>query len=1089
MMRGGEGRLRRLWVALVVLLALSVPAVAQDHPLRGVALVIGESGYTGLHPLANPKSDARAMDDLLDELGFSVERVLDGDGNKLRESIADFVAAAKDADVALVYYSGHGIEVGGANYLVPVDADLSTPKTAGASLVPVKDLLDGLTKVVPVTIVLLDACRTDAFPPGTLIQLPGTDTPVAAVETGLGEERGPQPLAKPGVAEDSLGMVIGFAASPGQPALDGAPGEDNSPYAAALLKHLAAGGYSFGDVMTMVSEEVYLKTRAKQLPWVNSSLRRVLNFGKPVEPASGDDAAIRQGRRQLLLTIASAPPATRAYVETVAKAEGVPLDALYGMLKVLGVDTSGGAADLEKQLQQGAQQLKLFMEQKLGGVKSDADLNRLAGLADEAQGEGAMDLALKFREQATARARELSQSRDQLEGELKSDRLEIGATFGEHAQTASLNFEFDTAAKMFGEAYAQVARWDDDAALEYKRGEADALRSYGEFKGDNDALKQALISYQEALQLAPRETRLADWVSIENNLGWALMTLGGRETDTAHLEQGVAVLQAALDAYPRDQSPLDWGVTKMNLASTLSTLGERDGDTARFEAAAVAFREALAATPREQDPLLWSSIEVNLASTLRNLGERKTDRAILRESIATFEAGLGTLTRELSPLDWAFAQNNYGVALFSLGTMTHDLATLQQAAAAFDNALLERSRDRVPLDWAMSESNRGNVMATIAQQTGDMGALQQAIGSYRQALEVLTPETVPLLWATGQSNLGVALTTLGETIGDPNALQMALEAFKASLTVRTRQNDAINWAMTELNLAAILQDLGLRNGDAAQLEAAVEASKAAMTEWTRERAPENWARAQFNLGLSLYGIAGLEQGTERLDEAIVAYRSALEVFSNEVNPVEWENAQEHLGLALQTLGEREDGSDNSRAAIEAYERALTGVTPQTNPGAWTRVNFNIGLTWQTLDAKGDTDALTKAAAAYRQALLATSREVFPADWGDTQYNLGLVLHGIASQGTGITDVLDAIAAYRAALEVKTREADPIQWAMAENYLGQALGLLGQRTHDKAAVEEGRDAVAAAWEVYKGQPGYDADFEQRLAMFDDLLAQL
>ena len=104
----------------------------------------------------------------------------------------------------------------------------------------------------------------------------------AIADAGLGETRGPTPIGRPGTPAESLGMVISFAASPGQPALDGAVG-GNSPYAAALLKHLSAGGYSFGDLMTLVTEEVYLETRAQQLPWVNSSLRRVLTFGEPVE--------------------------------------------------------------------------------------------------------------------------------------------------------------------------------------------------------------------------------------------------------------------------------------------------------------------------------------------------------------------------------------------------------------------------------------------------------------------------------------------------------------------------------------------------------------------------------------------------------------------------------------------------------------------------------------------------------------------------------------------------------------------------------------------------------------------------------------
>ena len=403
-------------LVLVLTLALTAPAIAQDKPLKGVALVIGESDYGGaLHPLANPKNDARAMDELLGDLGFDVTRVLDGDGKKLQSEIADFAAAAKKADVALVYYSGHGIEAGGENYLVPVDADLSSPQKAGQTLIPLADLLDELAKSVPVTIMLLDACRSNAFPAGTMVQLPGALAPVPAVEFGLAEVRGPTPVGKIGVPPTSLGMVIGFAASPGRPALDGAPGEPNSPYAAALLKHLSAGGYSFGDVMTMVGEEVYLKTKAQQLPWVNSSLRRVLNFGTPLEDADADERAIKDGRRQLLLSIASEPAATRGTVESIATAQDVPLDALYGMLKVLGVDTSAGAADLEKQLEQGAKQLKAFKEQELGTAGSDSELKRLADLAGRAQEEGAIDLALKYREQATARARILSGERDTLE--------------------------------------------------------------------------------------------------------------------------------------------------------------------------------------------------------------------------------------------------------------------------------------------------------------------------------------------------------------------------------------------------------------------------------------------------------------------------------------------------------------------------------------------------------------------------------------------------------------------------------------------------------------------------------------------------
>ncbi|HWA18802.1 MAG TPA: caspase family protein, partial [Devosia sp.] len=413
-----------LFALLAAAALMPLAAAGQERALRGVALVVGEGGYANLPALANPPNDARDVGDLLSDLGFDVTTVSDADHRRLTRSFERFAEDAAEADVALVYYSGHGIEAAGANYLVPVDADISTPETAGQSLVPLSGLLDELAKSVPVTIVLLDACRTDPFPAGQVIALPDTGEMVPVDGTGLAVVRGPTPVQRADAGSESLGMVIGFAAEPGAAALDGAPGE-NSPYAAALIKHVAANGTPFSDIMTMVTEEVYLKTRAQQLPWTNSSLRRVLSFGEAPEPAEGDEALIRDGRRALLMTISTAPEATRRYVETVAANERVPLDALYGMLKVLGVDTADPSA-IEAQLEAGAKRLKLLLEQQTGAAKFDPELIRLSDLAGKAEQEGAMDVALKFREQATARADTLEVQVDANEANLKQDRLQIG---------------------------------------------------------------------------------------------------------------------------------------------------------------------------------------------------------------------------------------------------------------------------------------------------------------------------------------------------------------------------------------------------------------------------------------------------------------------------------------------------------------------------------------------------------------------------------------------------------------------------------------------------------------------------------------
>src|SRR5688572_22595067 len=110
-----------LWLGLASSLAF-----AQDAPqFKGVALVIGQSSYRHLPALANTGNDARALTQLLTGLGFEARTVADRDAQKLRRDLERFAEDAEGADVAILYYSGHGIEAGGENYLLPVDADLA----------------------------------------------------------------------------------------------------------------------------------------------------------------------------------------------------------------------------------------------------------------------------------------------------------------------------------------------------------------------------------------------------------------------------------------------------------------------------------------------------------------------------------------------------------------------------------------------------------------------------------------------------------------------------------------------------------------------------------------------------------------------------------------------------------------------------------------------------------------------------------------------------------------------------------------------------------------------------------------------------
>src|SRR4029079_14069756 len=135
------GRMTAGFCALLLVAFFIGPAAAQEvKPLKGVALIIGQSRYAHITQLANPANHARAVDRLLTALGFDTRTVSDRETALLRRDLDRFAEDAQGADVALLYSSRHGIAAGGENYLVPTDADLSALDDAGEKLVPLSTI-------------------------------------------------------------------------------------------------------------------------------------------------------------------------------------------------------------------------------------------------------------------------------------------------------------------------------------------------------------------------------------------------------------------------------------------------------------------------------------------------------------------------------------------------------------------------------------------------------------------------------------------------------------------------------------------------------------------------------------------------------------------------------------------------------------------------------------------------------------------------------------------------------------------------------------------------------------------------------------
>ncbi|MEC9343475.1 MAG: caspase family protein, partial [Pseudomonadota bacterium] len=147
--------------ALVAAIACLLLAVSPARAAERVALVIGNGAYENADPLPNPPNDARAVSGALRNVGFEVVEGVDLDRRGMERAIRDFLREATDAKIALMFYAGHGMQVGGRNYLVPVDAALREATDLSFETIQLDTVLDNLNEPGRANIIVLDACRNN----------------------------------------------------------------------------------------------------------------------------------------------------------------------------------------------------------------------------------------------------------------------------------------------------------------------------------------------------------------------------------------------------------------------------------------------------------------------------------------------------------------------------------------------------------------------------------------------------------------------------------------------------------------------------------------------------------------------------------------------------------------------------------------------------------------------------------------------------------------------------------------------------------------------------------------------------------------
>jgi tetratricopeptide (TPR) repeat protein len=238
-------------------------AETEKEAVRRVALVIGNSAYAHVRPLPNPTNDARAMAKSLREIGFVVTEGTDLDRTAMQTTIRDFLRDAARSQVAVVYYAGHGVQIDGRNYLVPVDIQLQASGGMTDTMMDLDTIMAGLDDQVRTNILILDACRNNPMAPRVASTGPTRD-----IEAGSSGLAAPTTLGNGSTL--GAGTLIAFATAPGQVALDGEG--TNSPFSAALTRHIGTPGLEVQQMLTRVRAEVVAATKGKQVPWSNSSL-------------------------------------------------------------------------------------------------------------------------------------------------------------------------------------------------------------------------------------------------------------------------------------------------------------------------------------------------------------------------------------------------------------------------------------------------------------------------------------------------------------------------------------------------------------------------------------------------------------------------------------------------------------------------------------------------------------------------------------------------------------------------------------------------------------------------------------------------
>jgi uncharacterized caspase-like protein len=875
-------------VLAAALLFLAQPALAE----RRVALVMAVEAYRDLRPLANPVNDAVAMQAVLEDLGFEVFLETNRDLRRMRRALEDFAEDAAGADVALVFFAGHGVEIGGRNLLLPVDAAGETPEALAASSLPLEEVVEVARAVAPTALIVLDACRDDPF------GAPGSGDGRGASSLMRPAEG---PAVRPGLGRmgRAEGVLFAFAAAPGETASDGTGG--NSPFTEGLVQYLGAEGLEVRSALTLVQQEVYDRTRGRQLPYVESGLPRLF--------FAAQTAGELPERERLLLAMADITPDLRAEIEQVAAFRAMPLAPLFGA--ALSADLANvPPAQRAERLNEAA---NAFLKVQDDLRRFSSDDPRVQALRDEAERQLSLGAFATARARLTEAAEIDSESRGAVRETFVARTLSEAETHLLNASAARADLRLTLAIDDLRRAtdlYAEVeglgidrrameqhtkALWDmgelhlstgnTDAAMaaferwtdvataraeaepddpEWQRDmaaswslTANVLLTQGDLAGAHAAY---LASREIFVQLSKAHPETALWrrdvVATDVLLGDIASSRGNFEDAVRFHRSGRDGLAALIEEFPDN---MDWradGIAaKIRLGYSLLWGADLAGaldelDTAIAEARAIAER-----FPAETKwPAFVMSGQIARGTALSWAGDREAALAAISEAE---ELSRMLIARDPDNTEWTRDRTTVLLTKGDLLAPVNQAAALETFAEGLEIARALAAQDvgntALRRSVAMLLSRVGDLNARAGQRKAALAALDEAIAISGALAEI---DAGNFVWrqdlALARRNKGDALRTLGDAAEAQRAYAEARATIEAILKGAPETTTAL------IDLSQTLERIGRLHLDAG---APVDAEAAwrvrlAAAERAAKTAPEN-ATAHFEVVSALHALGTL----------------------------------------------------------------------------------------------------------------------------------------------------------------------------------------------------------------------------------------